>query len=63
MKFKINDKVKTLVGKGTIKKGSIGFVVCDFSSPNEAYDIEFWNETDAKPYGYETYLASELEKI
>ncbi|MCF0107666.1 MAG: DUF4926 domain-containing protein [Bacilli bacterium] len=62
MKFKNNDKVITLVDKGNIKKGSIGYVVCDFVKPNEAYDVEFWNDEDTSPYGYETYLASELDK-
>ncbi len=61
MKFKNNDKVITLVDKGEIKKGTIGFVVCDFINPNEAYDVEFWNETVSFPYGYETYLPEELE--
>ena len=61
MKFKNNDKVITLVDKGEIKKGTIGFVACDFINPNEAYDVEFWNETDSFPYGYETYLPEELE--
>ena len=61
MKFDINDKVITIIEKGNIKKGSIGFVVFVFSKPNEAYDVEFWNNVDDVPYGYETYLPEELE--
>ena len=44
-----------------LKKGIIGFVECDFIDPNEAYDVEFQNETDSFPYGYETYSPEELE--
>ena len=61
MKFQSNDKVITLVEKGNIKKGSIGFVVCEFLKPNEAYDVEFWNKKYSVPYGYETFLPNELE--
>ena len=63
MKFKNNDKVITLVKKGNVEKGSIGLVVCDFTELNEAYDVEFWYDADSTPYGYETYLPTELEKI
>ena len=52
MKFKNNDKVITLVKKGNVEKGSIGLVVCDFTEPNEAYDVEFWYDADSTPYGY-----------
>ena len=48
--------------KETLKKGSIGYVVCDFFEPNEAYDVEFWNDSNIVPYGYETFLVNELEK-
>jgi hypothetical protein len=63
MKFKNNDKVETLIDKGNIKKGSIGYIVCDFTEPNEAYDVEFWNDEDSAPYGYETYLPSEIKSV
>lgn len=62
MKFKTNDKIITLVDRKNIKKGLTGYVVCDFVKPNEAYDVEFWNDNNSVPYGYETYLACELEK-
>lgn len=63
IKFKINDNVATLIDRGNVKKGSIGFIVCDFSKPNEAYDVEIWNDEDSTPYGYETYLPSEIELV
>jgi len=59
MKFKDNQEVITLVDKGNVKKGSIGVIACVFDNP-EGYDVEFSNETDYEPWGYETYLPSEL---
>ena len=63
MKFKSNDKVITLINKNNIKKGSIGYIVCEFTEPNEAYDVEFYNDKDTAPYGYETYLPNEIKLI
>lgn len=61
MKFQNNDQVVALVDRGNVKKDSIGYIVCEFTNPNEAYDVEFWNDVDDIPYAYETFLPSELE--
>ena len=60
MKFKDNETVITLVEKGNVKKGSIGTIVCVLENP-KGYDVEFCNDEDYEPWGYETYKVEELK--
>ena len=61
--FKEND---TVVVKGDhpdkrIVAGQIGAVVCCFTTPNEAYEVEFVDESGAT-VAQRTFLPEELEE-
>ena len=62
MKFNELDGVKTLrdfEDKG-IKKGEIGTIITSFSKPDEAYEVEFCDETE-KPKAIFPILPKDLE--
>ncbi|MES2740820.1 MAG: DUF4926 domain-containing protein [Pseudomonadota bacterium] len=47
MYFKINDLVKLIndMPSESLTKGVVGVVVAEFSEPDEAYEVEFCNES------------------
>lgn len=61
MSFKEYDIVVTLIEKKSIAKGTIGTVICTFSEPNEAYEVEFVDASGTTNC-IETFLPSELRK-
>ena len=58
---KVYDRVKTLVEKNGVKKGTIGVVVNLYTS-GPACEVEIWDETE-NPIDVVTYLQSEIEAI
>ncbi len=63
MKFKEYTYVRTLVDKGNVKAGEIGYIIDVFDKPCEGYTLEFSQDGGYEPWAIETYDADELEKV
>ena len=63
MKFKEYTYVRTLVDKGNVKAGEIGYIIDVFDNPSEGYTLEFSQDGRCEPWAIETYDADELEKL
>ena len=62
-KFKIYTDVKTLVKKGNVEIGEIGYIIDILDYPCEGYVVEFSKKGEYKPWALEIYDPSELEEI
>lgn len=62
-KFKEFIKVKTLVDKGNIKKGTIGIIIDIYDYPCEGYEVEFGEKIDCSDIDFQSYSKDELEEI
>lgn len=64
MKFNELDSVRTLrdFPEHGILKGEVGVVIIAFTKPNEAYEVEF-NEESGKPKATFPILPEDLEQL
>ena len=63
MKFKEYTYVRTLVDRGNVKAGEIGYIIDVLNNPCEGYILEFSQDGGYEPWALETYDPDELEEI
>jgi hypothetical protein len=64
MYFKINDLVKLIhnMPSESLTEGTVGVVVAEFSNPDEAYEVEFCNES-GETIAQVALSLKEIEKV